>query len=89
MFSKRQDTIHPINGSPKVRSHLLKYVLQWLENYALGHAIFEVSCRVRIALSQNFGLYVSNGFSIIKEEVLINPNGRPVKTVVMTKPLGD
>lgn len=74
---------------PEFRGNgIAKTILQWLEQYALENNIIELSCRVRMALPQNIDLYQSIGYSVTKEEVVINPNGFPVKTVVMNKKLG-
>ena len=67
---------------------IAKSILQWLEKYAIENNKLELSCRVRMALPHNIALYQSIGYGITKEEVVINPNGFAVKTVVMNKKLG-
>jgi GNAT superfamily N-acetyltransferase len=64
---------------------IAKSMLAWLENYAKEYGKTEIWCRVRMSLPQNIQLYKSVGDIICKEEVVTNPNGFPVKTVVMKK----
>jgi GNAT superfamily N-acetyltransferase len=64
---------------------IAKSILAWLENYAKEYGKTEIWCRVRMSLPQNIQLYKSVGYIICKEEVVTNPNGFPVKTVVMKK----
>jgi ribosomal protein S18 acetylase RimI-like enzyme len=64
---------------------IAKSMLSWLENYAKEYGKTEIWCRVRMSLPQNIQLYKSVGYIICKEEVVTNPNGFPVKTVVMKK----
>lgn len=64
---------------------IAKSMLTFLENYAKKHGKSELRCRVRMSVPQNIQLYNSVGYNICKEEVVTNPNGFPVKTVVMTK----
>lgn len=66
---------------------IAKSILRWLEEYALDHDKVAISCRVRMALPQNIDFYQSIEFVVNKEEVVNNPNGFPVKTVVMRKEL--
>lgn len=66
---------------------IAKAILRWLQDYALDHDIVAMSCRVRLVLPQNIDLYQSIGFVATKEEDVTNPNGFPVKTVVMRKEL--
>jgi hypothetical protein len=47
-----------------------------------------MACRVRAILPKNISLYESMGYYISKKEVVTNPNGYLVKTVVMEKYLG-
>ncbi|MCQ6561228.1 GNAT family N-acetyltransferase [Paenibacillus mendelii] len=60
-------------------------MLAWLENYAIEQGKSRVWCRVRMSVPQNIQLYASLGFQVYKEEVVTNPNGFPVKTVLMEK----
>jgi hypothetical protein len=46
-----------------------------------------MECRVRVSLPKNIWLYESIGYFVSKEEVVTNPNGFLVKTVVMEKTL--
>jgi ribosomal protein S18 acetylase RimI-like enzyme len=64
---------------------IAKSMLAWLENYAKEYGKTEIWCSVRMSLPQNIQLYKSVGYIICKEEVVTNPNGFPVKTVVMKK----
>ncbi len=73
---------------PEARNRgIAKSMLAWLEEYARNHGITEIWCRVRMSVPRNIRLYESIGFSICKEEVVINADGLPVKTVVMKKNL--
>ncbi len=73
---------------PKARGKgIAKLMLSWLENYAKEHGKTELRCRVRMSLPQNIRLYQSVGYAVCKEEVVTNPNGFFVKTVVMKKEL--
>jgi ribosomal protein S18 acetylase RimI-like enzyme len=75
-----------LSVSPKARGRgIAKSLLNWLEEYARNHEKSEMTCRVRMSIPQNIQLYKSVGFIVVKEEVVINPNGFPVKTVVMKK----
>ncbi|GLH64482.1 GNAT family N-acetyltransferase [Parageobacillus sp. G301] len=71
---------------PEARGRgIAKSMLSWLENYAKEHGKTEIWCRVRMSIPQNIQLYKSVGYIVCKEEVVTNPNGFPVKTVVMKK----
>jgi ribosomal protein S18 acetylase RimI-like enzyme len=71
---------------PEARGRgIAKSMLSWLENYAKEYGKTEMRCRVRMSLPQNIQLYQSLGYIVCKEEVVTNPNGFPVKTVVMKK----
>jgi hypothetical protein len=59
----------------------------WLEKYANENGKLKMECRVRASLPKNISLYKAMGYSVSKEEVVTNPNGFPVKTVVMEKNL--
>ncbi|UQD52237.1 GNAT family N-acetyltransferase [Bacillus methanolicus] len=69
------------------RRGIAKSMLSWLENYAKEHGKTEMWCKVRMSLPQNIQLYQSVGYFVCNEEVVTNPNGFPVKTVVMKKEL--
>jgi ribosomal protein S18 acetylase RimI-like enzyme len=72
--------------APEARGKgIAKALLYWLEEYAKQNGKSEINCRVRMSMPQNIQLYKSIGFSVIKEEIVNNPNGLPVKTVVMKK----
>jgi ribosomal protein S18 acetylase RimI-like enzyme len=75
-----------LSVSPETRGKgIAKSILSWLEAYAKTNAITEITCRVRVSAPQYIQLYISVGFIVVKEEVVTNPNGFPVKTVVMKK----
>jgi ribosomal protein S18 acetylase RimI-like enzyme len=75
-----------LSVSPEARGKgIAKSILAWLEEYAKTNAIPEITCRVRMSVPKNIQLYKSVGFIIEKEEVVTNPNGFLVKTVVMKK----
>jgi len=71
---------------PEARGQgIAKALLAWLERYAGEQGLKEIWCRVRVSVPRNIELYQSVGFAVTKEEVVINANGHPVKTVVMKK----
>lgn len=73
---------------PEVRGRgIARAILLWLENHAMEHGRTEMSCRVRMDIPRNIDLYKSVGFLATKEEVVTNPNGFAVKTLVMRKQL--
>jgi ribosomal protein S18 acetylase RimI-like enzyme len=75
-----------LSVSPEARGRgIAKSILNWLEEYAKQNGKSEIICRVRASLEQNIQLYKSIGFIVAKEEEVINPNGFPVKTIVMKK----
>ncbi|GFZ75945.1 hypothetical protein GCM10008018_21620 [Paenibacillus marchantiophytorum] len=75
-----------LSVSPEARGiGIAKSIINWLEEYAEKHGKSEITCRVRMSMPQNIQLYKSVGFIVTKEEVVDNPNGFPVKTVVMKK----
>ncbi|WP_036718801.1 GNAT family N-acetyltransferase [Paenibacillus harenae] len=75
-----------LSVAPEARGKgIAKSILTWLEEYAKKNGNSEITCRVRMAISQNIQLYKSVGFYITREEVVNNPNGFPVKTVIMKK----
>lgn len=75
-----------LSVSPEARGKgIAKSILCWLEEYAKTNAIIDITCRVRMSVPQNIQLYKSVGFIVEKEEVVTNPNGFLVMTVVMKK----
>lgn len=71
---------------PEARGRgIAKSMLAWLEDYARALGMKDIWCRVRMSVPKNIELYRSIGYIMAKEEVVINANGHPVKTVVMTK----
>lgn len=66
---------------------IAKAILLWLEKYASENGKMKIECRVRASLSKNISLYEAMGYIVSEEEVVTNPNGYPVKTVVMEKNL--
>lgn len=66
---------------------IAKAMLRWLENYATENEKVKIECRVRAALPKNISLYEAMGYVVSKEEVVTNPNGVLVKTVLMEKNL--
>jgi len=74
---------------PEARgSGLAKSMLLHLEQYAQEHGKTRLWCRVRMSVPQNILLYQSIGYHVFKEEMVINPNGFPVNTVMMEKNIG-
>lgn len=63
-------------------------MLSQLEKYAYDNFKLKIACRDRATLPKNISLYESMGYFVSKEEVVTNPNGYLVKTVVMEKYLG-
>ncbi len=61
-----------------------KAMLCWLESYAQTNGILKMKF-VCASLSKNAKLYESIGHLITEEEMMTNPNGFLVKTVVMEK----
>jgi ribosomal protein S18 acetylase RimI-like enzyme len=75
-----------LSVSPEARGRgIAKSILNWLEEYAKQYGKSEIICRVRMSAPQNIQLYKSVGFIVTKEEVVNNPNGFPIETVVMKK----
>lgn len=73
---------------PEARGRgIAKAMLAWLETYAREQGIPELQCRVRLSVPQNIELYRSVGYCVDKEETVVNPNGFPVRTVLMSKAL--
>ncbi|MGG1679458.1 GNAT family N-acetyltransferase [Neobacillus sp. NRS-1170] len=67
------------------RKGIAKSMLKWLENYATKQGKNKAECKVRAGLSHNVRFYESIGYVITKEEIVKNPNGFEVKTVIMEK----
>ncbi|WP_199426333.1 GNAT family N-acetyltransferase [Thermaerobacillus caldiproteolyticus] len=87
-FKTDENTLYfsRLSVCPQARGKgIAKTMLKWLENYAQKHGKSEVWCRVRMSLPQNIQLYQSVGYTVYKEEEVINLNVFPVKTVIMKK----
>jgi ribosomal protein S18 acetylase RimI-like enzyme len=77
-----------LSVTPNARGKgLAKSMLLWLESYAIEKGKRKMECRVRASIPKNIRLYEALGYIISKEEVVTNPNGFFVKTVVMEKTL--
>lgn len=90
-FTMKEDTLYfsRVAVIPSARGKgIAKAMLSWLEQYAYDNFKRKMACRVRVSLPKNINLYRSLGYFISKEEVVTNPNGFLVKTVVMEKALG-
>ncbi|WP_152395938.1 GNAT family N-acetyltransferase [Paenibacillus guangzhouensis] len=75
-----------LSVSPEARGRgIAKRMLSWLENYAGEQGKSRVWCRVRMSAPQNIRLYQSVGYQVYREEMVINPNGFAVNTVLMEK----
>ncbi|MEH7613259.1 GNAT family N-acetyltransferase [Gottfriedia acidiceleris] len=89
-FTIKKDSIYfsRVSVKPKARGKgIAKEMLLWLENYGNENSKIKMECRVRASLPKNISLYESMGYIVSKEEVVTNPNGFLVKTVVMEKNL--
>ncbi|MFP7296823.1 GNAT family N-acetyltransferase [Neobacillus niacini] len=89
-FTIRDDSVYfsRLSVPPHARGKgIAKALLLWLEKYAIKNGKMKMECRVRTLLSKNISLYEGMGYIISKEEVVTNPNGQSVKTVVMEKHL--
>lgn len=89
-FILKEDTLYfsRVSVTPLARGKgIAKAMLLWLEKYAYDNFQRTMECRVRLSLPKNIELYESMGYFISKEEVVTNPNGYLVKTVVMQKSL--
>ncbi|MBV7504345.1 GNAT family N-acetyltransferase [Bacillus sp. sid0103] len=88
-FKLMDDSIYfsRLSVSPHARGKgIAKAMLLWLEKYAHENShIKRMECRVRTSLPKNISLYKAMGYIVYKEEVVTNPNGFLVKTVVMEK----
>jgi GNAT superfamily N-acetyltransferase len=90
-FTMKEDTLYfsRVSVTPSARGKgIAKAMLLWLEKYASDNFKGKMACRVRVSLPKNISLYKSMGYFVTKEEVVTNPNGFLVKTVVMEKTLG-
>ncbi|PFP28581.1 GNAT family N-acetyltransferase [Bacillus sp. AFS073361] len=89
-FTMKEDALYfsRVSVTPTARGKgIAKAMLVWLEKYAYDNLIGKMECRVRVSLPKNISLYNSLGYIISKEEVVTNPNGILVNTVVMEKTL--
>lgn len=89
-FTIREDSLYfsRVSVTPSGRGKgIAKAMLLWLEKYAYDNFLTKMECRVRVSLPKNIKLYESMGYIISKEEIVTNPNGFLVKTVVMEKTL--
>lgn len=89
-FTIKCDSIYfsRLSVTPHARGMgIAKAILLWLEKYANENGKMKMECRVRASLSKNISLYEAMGYIVSEEEVVTNPNGSPVKTVVMEKNL--
>ena len=89
-FTLKEDVLYfsRVSVTPLARGKgIAKAMLLWLEKYAYDNFQSTMECRVRLSLPKNIELYESMGYFISKEEVVTNPNGYLVKTVVMQKTL--
>jgi GNAT superfamily N-acetyltransferase len=90
-FTIKEDSLYfsRVSVKPKARGKgIARAMLSWLEKYAYDNLKLKMACRVRATLPKNISLYESMGYFVSKEEVVTNPNGYLVKTVVMEKYLG-
>ena len=67
------------------RRGLARCLLAWLDAYALRQGMVTLWCRVRLSMPGNVRLYETEGYTAGEPEVVDNPNGFPVETVVMTR----
>ena len=75
-----------LSVAPNARGKgIAKSMLESLERYAIEKGIKKIECRVRASIPKNISLYEAMGYVISKEEVVTNPNGLLVNTVVMEK----
>lgn len=89
-FTIKEDRVYFSRVAVKPTSRgkgIAKAMLHWLEKYALDNHKGIMECRVRASLPKNILLYESMGYHVCREEVVTNPNGYIVKTVVMEKTL--
>ena len=89
-FTMIEDALYfsRVSVTPSARGKgIAKAMLLWLEKYAYDNAKRKMECRVRVSLPKNIVLYQSLGYFVSKEEIVTNPNGFLVKTVLMEKTL--
>ncbi len=89
-FTIKDDSLYfsRLSVTPHARGKgIAKAILLWLEKYANENGKMKMECRVRASLSKNISLYEAMDYIVSEEEVVTNPNGYPVKTVVMEKSL--
>lgn len=89
-ITMKEDSVYfsRVSVTPKARGKgIAKAMLMWLEKYANENCKVKMECRVRASLPKNIRLYEFMGYIVSKEEVVTNPNGFLVKTVVMEKSL--
>lgn len=67
---------------------IAKSMLSWLEDYAKKEGMQKLQCKVRSSLTSNVRLYQSIGYTVTKEELVMNADNFPVSIVVMEKLLG-
>ncbi|UOE53453.1 GNAT family N-acetyltransferase [Cytobacillus oceanisediminis] len=87
-FTIKKDSIYfsRLSVAPDSRGQgIARAVLLWLEKYSNENGLKKMKCRVRASLSKNISLYENMGYIVTKEEIVTNPNGYPVNTVVMEK----
>ncbi|MGX6445895.1 N-acetyltransferase family protein [Neobacillus sp. K501] len=90
-FTMKEDSLYfsRVSVVPEARGKgIATAMLLWLEKYACDNLRGKMECRVRAELPKNISLYESLGYFVGKEEVVTNPNGFLVKTVVMEKNIG-
>ncbi len=64
---------------------IARSMVAWLETFADVRGKSRLWCRVRMSIPANIQLYKTLGFVEETEETVVNPNGFPVRTVVMSK----
>ncbi|WP_445489602.1 GNAT family N-acetyltransferase [Niallia sp. 03133] len=87
-FSLKEKTVYfsRVSVPPSARGKGIgKVMLKWIEDYAGKNGKMKMECRVRMSLENNIRLYTSLGYVVVKEEMVTNPNGFPVKTAVLEK----
>lgn len=87
-FTIKEDSLYfsRVSVAPKARGKgIAKEMLLWLEKYAYDNSKMKIECRVRASLPNNISIYETMGYIVAKEEVVTNPNGFSVKTVLMEK----
>lgn len=87
-FTFKEDSLYfsRVSVAPQARGKgIAKEMLLWLEKYANDNSKTKMECRVRASLPKNINLYETMGYIVAKEEVVTNPNGFSVKTVLMEK----